>query len=100
MELSGIPKFEQGVTYLVFVEGNGTALFPVVGGPQGLFQIKKDEATGQDLVLDVQGKPLLSKTVNEVLGLPAAPAPEAGLTPTSISLEAVVHAIQSRLRSP
>jgi len=101
LALAGVPQFERGVTYLVFVKDNRTAIFPVVGGPQGLFQIKRDAATGQDLVFDAQGNPLPSHTVNDVLGLPSAPSSQEALAlPAPLPLETFVHMIQTRLHLP
>ncbi|MEP7156969.1 MAG: hypothetical protein ABI905_14415 [Betaproteobacteria bacterium] len=56
--VAGAPKFIPGVRYLVFVAGNGTVMFPLVGGPQGIFQIRKDSASGVSRVHDYSGRPL------------------------------------------
>ena len=39
-EIRGLPRFRMDVSYLVFVQGNGATIFPVVGGDQGMFQLK------------------------------------------------------------
>ena len=63
LKLSGLPRFETGLTYVVFARGNGTDVFPVVGGPSGLFQIRRDVASGQDLVFGARGETLWSVPV-------------------------------------
>ena len=56
--LDGVPVLHPGVTYLLFVRGNGGVVFPVVGGTAGVFQVTRDPRTGEDLVLDAEGRPL------------------------------------------
>jgi hypothetical protein len=63
LKLSGVPRFETGLTYVVFARGNGTDVFPVVGGPHGLFQIRRDPASGQELVFGARGETLWSVPV-------------------------------------
>src|SRR5207249_4154516 len=88
MEVEGVPRFEVGVRYLVFSEGNGSVVFPVVGGPQGLFQVNRDPSSGQELVFDAYGKPIPDSVMNEAF-----------LTPP-VALIAFVQAIQARLNHP
>ena len=64
LKLSGIPRFERGLTYVVFARGNGSDVFPVVGGTYGLFQIRRDPASGQDLVVGARGETLWSVPVS------------------------------------
>ena len=64
LSLSGIPRFETGRTYVVFARGNGTDVFPVVGGTYGLFQIRRDPVSGQDLVVGGRGETLWSVPVS------------------------------------
>jgi hypothetical protein len=96
----GFPRFEVGVTYLVFVERNGSTILPIVGGPQGLFQVWRDPVTGGRMVLDAQGLPVRSPSVLRAAlsrtrgqGAPFAPAPP-------VTLDALVEAIRGRLGSP
>jgi hypothetical protein len=58
LKLSGIPRFEDGRTYVVFARGNGSHVFPIVGGAAGLFQVRREPATGQDLVFGARGETL------------------------------------------
>jgi lipoprotein-anchoring transpeptidase ErfK/SrfK len=58
LELPGVPKFRVGARYLVFVKDNGRAIFPVVGGDHGLFQVVPDPGLGHDVVLNARGAPL------------------------------------------
>ena len=74
LALRGVPKFQVGITYLIFVQGNGSTIFPVVGGHQGLFQIRRDPASGRELVYNASG-----------------------LAPTGVTLEDFLQAIRNRL---
>jgi hypothetical protein len=58
--LPGIPRFRQGTTYLVFARGSGRDVFPVVGGNAGLFVVRRDASTGEDVVFGSRGEPLLT----------------------------------------
>jgi len=58
LSVAGAPKFIAGVRYLVFVAGNGSVMFPMVGGQQGIFQIRSDAATGVARVHDYAGRPV------------------------------------------
>ena len=59
MTIAGAPDFVIGVRYLVFVAGNGSVIFPVVGGHQGIFQIRPDPQTGRSNVYDYSGRPII-----------------------------------------
>lgn len=58
LTVAGAPTFKRGVRYLVFVSGNGSVMFPLVGGPQGIFQMRKDAASGISRVHDYAGQPV------------------------------------------
>ena len=96
LKLSGFPDFLLGGTYLVFSRGNGTEIFPVVGGTQGLFQVKRDPVTGEDLVFDAYGMPITSPTVANAISTSASsPGP---LQPSqAVTLDAFIRAIKNRL---
>jgi hypothetical protein len=98
LALPGFPRFEVGITYLVFVKGNGSTILPVVGGPQGLFQVHRDPLTGARTVLDARGLPVRSPSV---LGAALSPARDPGpFAPApSLALDALVAAIRARLGS-
>jgi hypothetical protein len=54
------PTFELGHRYLVFVLDDGQVYAnPVVGGPQGQFEVIQDRATLQDYVLTADGRAVL-----------------------------------------
>ena len=56
LTVAGAPTFQRGVRYLVFVSGNGSVMFPLVGGHQGVFQIRKDAVSGSSRVHDYAGR--------------------------------------------
>ena len=58
LTVAGAPTFQAGIRYLVFVSGNGSVMFPLVGGPQGIFQIRKDPVSGVARVYDYSGHAL------------------------------------------
>lgn len=55
LTIAGAPTFQPGIRYLVFVSGNGAVMYPLVGGPQGIFQIRKDPVSGVARVYDYSG---------------------------------------------
>jgi hypothetical protein len=55
------PSFETGRRYLLFLQDDGgTYLNPVVGGPQGQFQVLTDPADGQEYLASASGRPVLA----------------------------------------
>jgi hypothetical protein len=58
LTVAGAPTFHPGIRYLVFVSGNGSVMFPLVGGDQGIFQIRKDVVSGVSRVHDYAGRAL------------------------------------------
>lgn len=58
LKVAGAPTFQRGVRYLVFISGNGSVMFPLVGGHQGIFQIRKGGAAGVSRVHDHAGRPI------------------------------------------
>ena len=56
LTVAGAPTFQKGVRYLVFIAGNNTVMFPLVGGQQGIFQIRKEASTGISRVHDYAGR--------------------------------------------
>ena len=87
-EIRGLPKFQIGVTYVIFSQGNGTTIFPVVGGDQGMFQVKADAATGESMVFNSRGMPITNPSVLQALSLQ---------TPSPAPLAIFLQAIHSRL---
>ena len=96
LAVAGAPTFNVGVRYLVFVSGNGSVMFPVVGGHQGIFQLRKDGASGVSRVHDHAGRPAL-----KLPGLPGrAPGADADLAVVSgeaLTETAFVDAIRGKL---
>ena len=88
LAIRGVPKFQIGSTYVVFSQGNGTTIFPVVGGDQGMFQVKADAATGESLVFNSRGMPITSPSVLQAVSLQ---------TPSSVPLAIFLQAVRGRL---
>ena len=59
LTIAGAPTFQRGNRYLIFITGNGSVMFPLVGGNQGIFQIRKDELTGISRVHDYAGRSVI-----------------------------------------
>jgi len=92
----GIPAFQTGQRYLVFIHGNRHDFFPVVGINQGVFRILsnaqgqqvvvRDDHIGHDglraLTTLTQDAPTLDKFIQDIRArlTPAAPAPN-GILP-------------------
>lgn len=51
----GSPSFTKNERVVVFVEGNGQRIVPIVGWNQGLFKLKTDKTTGNKIVTDGLG---------------------------------------------
>jgi fibronectin type 3 domain-containing protein len=60
LEVSDTPRFETGRRYLVLMLDDGkTYSSPIVGGPQGLFEVRVD-STGQEYVVSSDGRAVVS----------------------------------------
>lgn len=59
LNVAGAPTFYAGIRYLVFIAGNGSVMFPLVGGHQGLFQIRRDSIDMVSRVHDHAGRPVI-----------------------------------------
>lgn len=99
LALPGMPRFQIGVTYLVFAQGNGTTIFPVVGGDQGMFQVRTDVVTGESLVFDSRGLPIRNATVRQALAADFAAPQDTTPVPPPIALEVFLRGIRSKLGS-
>lgn len=78
LTVAGAPTFQRGFRYLVFISGNGSVMFPLVGGHQGIFQMRKHAASGGSKVHDYSGRPVARTTGRAGASLlPAASAEEA-----------------------
>ena len=58
VSFEGMPRFEQGETYVLFVHGNGSLLCPVLGWWQGQFQFGHQAGSGKQILTDSAGVPL------------------------------------------
>lgn len=95
LEIPGLPQFQRGTRYLVFSRGNGKDMFPVVGGPAGLFQIMAGPAGGSSIALTSSGMPLARGIAAEVLDSVSLTAQVAAQSP--VTLEYFLAAIRTRL---
>lgn len=55
----GMPQFETGETYLLFLDGDGTAASPVLGWVQGQYRFAREARSGKEILVDWRGAPLL-----------------------------------------
>ena len=95
LEIPGLPRFRHDTRYLVFSQGNGKDMFPVVGGPAGFFQITAGPADGSSVALTASGMPLGRGIAAEVLESVSLPAQGASQPP--VTLELFLAAIKARL---
>lgn len=58
LEVAGVPKFNAGERELLFIQGNGTQFCPIVAVFHGKFSLRKDEKSGQEIVVMHNGRPL------------------------------------------
>lgn len=59
LEVAGTPKFDELGRYLLFVAGNGRTFMPLVGWGQGKLDLLPHPVTGEDMVVDHRGVPVL-----------------------------------------
>ena len=59
--VEGAPKFYVGDEDILFVQGNGRQIFPLVGLMHGRYPIFKDAKTGQEFAVRSNGMPLYSE---------------------------------------
>jgi hypothetical protein len=89
----GLPQFEAGGRYILFVQGNFRDLFPVVGLHQGVFRVGWDAARQQEVVRPLQDE---AHSTRSAARLPDAQSrsapPEEGVT-----VEAFVQRIAAHL---
>jgi hypothetical protein len=79
LEVEGMPEFQQGQKYLLFVGDNAKAGCPIVGWGQGVLRFGQDLQTRQTVLLDERGAALAGMQGDEWLrGAPQAP-PRAGV---------------------
>ena len=64
LSISGAPKFAVGEESILFVQGNGRQIYPLVRMAHGHYPIMKEAATGREFMARSDGAPL--RSVNEV----------------------------------
>jgi hypothetical protein len=91
----GLPQFEAGKRYVLFIQGNFSALFPVVGLHQGVFRVEWDPARQQTVVWPLS-EPVRARPHGEPsLGQPR----ESLLSVAGVTVEAFVQSIRAQLRA-
>jgi hypothetical protein len=90
----GLPQFEEGRRYILFIQGNFSALFPVVGLHQGVFRVEWDPVRQQTVVwpLSDYARPKPHG------GLPLEQPRESMLQAAGVTVEAFVQHIHAQLR--
>src|SRR5262245_36574725 len=90
----GLPQLEEGRRYVLFIQGNFSALFPVVGLQQGVFRVEWDPARQQTMVW-----PLADEARATTRGGPALGQRQESLLPAAgVTVEAFVQRIHAQLR--
>lgn len=56
IEVDGVPRFELGRRYLLFVADNGRAAVPLVGWVQGRLEMVRHPLSGEEIVVDHLGR--------------------------------------------
>lgn len=99
--VSGAPKFTIGVRYVVFSVDNGKVMFPLVGGSQGIFQVRTESDKGHFTVFTYGGLPLVGTSEGPVVVLATGDASslqaEAPSIPESLSLEDFLSLVRQRV---
>ncbi len=95
LETPGVPQLQLSSRYLVFSKGNGKDMFPVVGGPAGIFLIAGEAQRAISIVLDSSGKELANDVVADVLSNVSSREQLAFQPP--VTLELLLTAIKARL---
>jgi hypothetical protein len=90
----GLPQFEVGKRYVLFIQGNFSALFPVVGLHQGVYRVEWDPARQQTMVW-----PLSDHARARSSGGPPPGQPQESLLQAAgVTVEAFVQYIHAQLR--
>ena len=65
--VAGMPRFSIGERSLLFVQGNGTAICPLVGWGQGRFQVRNNPGDGSEFLADGTGTPVIGLQEGRIL---------------------------------
>ena len=63
----GSPKFMSSEKFLIFLQGNGKHLVPIVGWTQGIFRITRDPDSQKDIITDYAGNRIFGVDKNELV---------------------------------
>ncbi|WP_150117758.1 hypothetical protein [Microvirga vignae] len=55
VEVEGSPRFREGERVILFVDGNGQQLVPILGWSQGVFRVVRDPRGGPEVISDSVG---------------------------------------------
>lgn len=100
IQLSHVPTFEVGGTYVVSAYGNGHLYAsPVVGTEQGMFREVIEESTGEALLVDVEGQRLERDAAGRLVrGRPSEPGRAPGLVRLVSDRELALRASEASSR--
>ena len=90
----GLPQLEEGKRYVLFIQGNFSALFPVVGLHQGVFRVEWDPARQQTMVWPFSDQVRATTRGGRALGQ----RQESLLPAADMTVEAFVQRIHAQLR--
>ena len=99
MAIHGAPEFQRGVRYLVFSAGNGSVMFPMVGGPQGIFQIRDDAGGEASRVHDFNGQPVIVLPARPQAAVSEIGPAQATASGAALSVDEFKAAILRRMNS-
>ncbi len=101
LAIPGAPTFQLGRRYLVFINGNGTVMFPTLGGSQGIFELRQDVPGGAMTMHDYAGRaitpPPIAASESASQEKATSWGPEASVSPKAVTKEAFVGEIRKRL---
>jgi hypothetical protein len=96
--IEGAPKFLLGDDVILFVQGNGRQIYPLVAIMHGLYPVMKDEKSQQEYVLRSNGLPLYSE---QEVSLPiGAMSAAKAVNPAALPLTARTFIQKIRMVSP
>ncbi len=61
LRIEGAPRFTPGQQSILFIQGNGRQVIPLVGMRHGHYPLRRDPATGRDLVMRSGGRYLYNE---------------------------------------
>ncbi|HLA39310.1 MAG TPA: hypothetical protein VJ417_04895 [Candidatus Glassbacteria bacterium] len=96
MDIPGMPRLSLGRRYLLFIRGNNSDFFPIVGIQQGVFLIERDTGGQRDVVLAYNGEPVVGIADDQPVTQPA----QGGAAREPLTLREFVGLIRSYLDSP